>query len=423
MVKNRSFQGKSLSSHLELKSITNILLGVTGGIAAYKTAELVRRLKEKNFAVRVVMTSAAKSFVTPMTLQAVSGNPVHDNLFDCEAEAAMGHIELAKWADIVLIAPATANSIAKITYGLADDLLTTVLLATTAKIVIAPSMNQQMWANAATVNNIKQLANRDIVLLGPAKGEQACGDVGFGRMLEPNEIVESLKMFDYTKGRLNNSLLKGKNITITAGPTVEAIDPVRFISNHSSGKMGYALAQAAQMAGANVTLISGPVSLAKPLGVNFKAVVSASEMFLSVQQAFDNTDIFIGCAAVADYAPEAIADQKIKKNNDDMKLTLKRTTDIIAWVGAQKSKPYVVGFAAESQNLESFANKKLKNKNLDMICANDISNKKYGFNSHENKILILKKNGDKIDLAADSKVNIAKNIILEISQSIDKISL
>jgi len=265
------------------------------------------------------------------------------------------------------------------------------------------------------------LIKRNISLIGPEEGEQACGDVGFGRMLEPLDIVEHIKKL--TESPLNlstetSSLLQGKNVTITAGPTVEAIDPVRFISNHSSGKMGYALAEAAVMAGANVTLISGPVSLQPPTGVNFKPVISAQEMFLNVQQAQGECDIFIGCAAVADYTPVEVAEQKIKKKSDDMNIYLKKTTDIIAWVAAQKSNSFVIGFAAESQNLESFANKKLLNKNLDMICANDISNKEFGFNSDNNKILILKKNGHKINLMAESKKNIAKKIIDEISQSI-----
>lgn len=393
-----------------------ILLGVTGGIAAYKSADLVRRLKERSFDVRVVMTESAKNFITPMTMQAVSGNPVHHELFDCQAEAAMGHIELAKWADFILVAPTTANTLSKIAQGIADDLLTTLILASKAKLVIAPAMNQQMWANEAILSNIELLKNRNIAFIGPEKGDQACGDNGFGRMSEPLQIAEKLIELSDDLDADNNlraSLtgLSGKNIVITAGPTVEAIDPVRFISNHSSGKMGYALAQVAASVGANVTLVSGPVNLLKPENVEVKAVTSAAQMLSAVKESIEKCDLFIGCAAVADYAPCEVADQKIKKNAQQMQITLKRNPDILAWVAEQKPRPLVVGFAAESQNLKEFAQKKLINKKLDLICANDISKSSIGFNSDHNEMLLLDKEGEEIKLSIAPKTKIAANIL------------
>jgi len=413
-----------LSKILTRTSSTNILLGITGGIAAYKAADLVRRLKEHLFDVRVVMTESASHFITPMTMQAVSGHPVHHQLFDCQAEAAMGHIELAKWADIILIAPATANSLSKIALGLADDLLSTLILASKAQMFVAPAMNQQMWANQAIVNHVELLTKRNIRLIGPELGEQACGDVGLGRMSEPMQIVEVLlhwlKKSDPSK--INKSpkeaavKLAGKRILITAGPTLEAIDPVRFISNHSSGKMGYALAKAAQAAGAKVTLVSGPVSLCAPDGVDLEPVVSAVEMFNKVKVHVNRCDVFIGCAAVADYSPVKVAAQKIKKNDEKMQLSLIRNPDILAWVGAQNNRPFVVGFAAESQNLKEFARKKLLNKKLDLICANDISQKGKGFNSEKNEILILDKNHQAIKLPFANKTDIAAKILEVISQ-------
>ncbi len=379
------------------------------------------------------MSEAAKNFITPMTMQAVSGNPVHHQLFDCQAEAAMGHIELAKWADIILIAPATANSLSKIALGLADDLLSTLILASTAKLLIAPAMNQQMWANSAIMNNVEQLKKRNITIIGPEQGEQACGDIGFGRMSEPLQIVEQVLSLVNELGvssiaerlkqtapglsgtGLSGTGLAGKSILITAGPTLEAIDPVRFISNHSSGKMGYALAQVAVAAGARVTLVSGPVSLKAPQGVSLTSVMSAKDMLDAVKQHVDNCDVFIGCAAVADYAPCEVAKQKIKKNDEEMQISLKRNTDILAWVAAQASRPFVVGFAAESQNVKEFARKKLINKKLDLICANDISQSSLGFNSEYNEILILNKNNQETKLPVASKINIAASILTEIS--------
>jgi phosphopantothenoylcysteine decarboxylase/phosphopantothenate--cysteine ligase len=394
-----------------------ILLGICGGVAAYKSADLVRRLKEREFDVRVVMTRAASEFITPMTLQAVSGYPVHDALFDREAEAAMGHIELAKWADWIVIAPATANSIAKISAGICDDLLSTVIVASSAKLILAPAMNQQMWANSATQDNVKRLSQRGALFLGPASGEQACGDVGFGRMLEPLDIAEQLVR---SRNELNDDstqdqTLKGKKVLITAGPTVEAIDPVRFISNHSSGKMGFSLARAAQQQGAEVTLISGPVSLSAPNAVAMVDVTSAEQMFEEVRQRVAGFDVFIGCAAVADYTPVEVATQKIKKNDNDMHLVLKKNVDIISWVAAQNNSPFVVGFAAESEKLEQFAESKLKRKKLDMICANDISESTLGFNSDNNRILILHKNGSQKQLETASKESLANDIVYQVS--------
>lgn len=400
-----------------------ILLGVTGGIAAYKSADLIRRLTERCFDVRVVMTESAKNFITPMTLQAVSGNPVHHEIFDCQAEAAMGHIELAKWADIILIAPATANSLSKIAQGIADDLLNTLILASNAKLVVAPAMNQQMWANEAILANIELLKSRDICFIGPEKGDQACGDNGLGRMSEPLQIAEEIvrissELHDQKLTAKSLQNLRGKNILITAGPTVEAIDPVRFISNHSSGKMGYALAKAAAFSGANVTLVSGPVSLRQPENVLVKSITSASEMLNTVTESIAECDIFIGCAAVADYAPCQVAEQKIKKNDEQMQITLKRNPDILAWVAKQNPKPFVVGFAAESQNLKAFAQKKLTDKNLDMICANDISDSSVGFNSDHNEMLLIDKSGNETKLPVATKPKIASNILITISKKL-----
>jgi len=398
--------------------MTKLLLGISGGIAAYKTPELIRRVKEQGFDVRIVMTTGANSFVTPMTLQAVSANPVHQELFDCDAEAAMSHIELAKWADVILLAPATANLIAKIASGIADDLLTTLILASSAKLLVAPAMNQQMWANQATQDNINRIKARGASILGPAEGEQACGDNGLGRMLEPQALLDSLVSFSSSQKSVR---LKGKRIVITAGPTVEAIDPVRFISNHSSGKMGYALAQQACSMGASVTLISGPVCLANPDRVKRVSVVSASEMLSAVKAVVNECDIFIGCAAVADYTPEEFSENKIKKSAQDMQILLKKTEDIVSWVSKQKDRPFVVGFAAESQNLEVFAKNKLINKNLDMICANDISNQDIGFNSNNNQIVIIDNQGNRKKLSAAPKTEIAAKILTEIEKNISLI--
>ncbi|MCG7532989.1 bifunctional phosphopantothenoylcysteine decarboxylase/phosphopantothenate--cysteine ligase CoaBC [Psychrobium sp. MM17-31] len=384
-----------------------VVLGITGGIAAYKCPEIVRRLKDLQCDVRVVMTAGAKEFITPLTLQAVSGNPVSDSLLDPAAEASMGHIELAKWADLVVIAPASADVIAKINAGMANDLLTTICLATSAPIAIAPAMNQQMYAAKATQRNLACLEQMGMYIWGPASGEQACGDVGKGRLLEPMEIVE----------RVTNHFAAPSldlNILITAGPTREAIDPVRYISNHSSGKMGFAIAQAAKQLGANVTLIAGPVSLTTPNGVNRLDVVSASDMHKQAIIHAPTHDIFIACAAVADYRPAAISDQKIKKNDDDMVVSMIKNPDILADVSAlEEQRPFCVGFAAETQDVETYARGKLQRKKLDMIAANNVSIAGQGFNSDSNALTLYWPQG-KLDLPLADKQELAKQLVVEI---------
>lgn len=383
---------------MQLRNI-NIILGITGGIAAYKTPDLVRKLVAKGANVRVVLTESAKEFVSPLALQAVSGNPVADDLLDKDAEAAMGHIELARWADKLLVAPATANFMAKLTHGLADDLLSTLCLATPAPIVIAPAMNQQMWFADATQANLKILEQRKIQFLGPAQGEQACGDVGPGRMLEPHEIADLLVQPTL------DQVLAGKRITITAGPTREEIDPVRYLSNHSSGKMGYALAIAAQELGATVTLISGPVNLLPPAKINTILVSSAQQMHEAVMKTTHDCDIFIGCAAVADYRVQEIANQKIKKSNGELTLTLIKNPDILSDVAHLSNAPFTLGFAAETQNLREYALGKLQRKKLNMIAANDVSDSSIGFNSEQNALSVFWSQGEK-------KLNVADKPLL-----------
>ncbi|MEZ8865837.1 bifunctional phosphopantothenoylcysteine decarboxylase/phosphopantothenate--cysteine ligase CoaBC [Vibrio splendidus] len=391
-----------------------ILLGVSGGIAAYKCAELTRRLIERGAQVQVVMTNAAKEFITPLTMQAVSGRPVSDSLLDPAAEASMGHIELAKWADLVLLAPATADLIARMTAGMGNDLLTTLLLATDAPVAVSPAMNQQMYSHPATQENIATLKRRGCEIWGPAAGEQACGDVGMGRMLEPMQLVHRCEDFFQPKP------LAGRSVLITAGPTREAIDPVRYITNHSSGKMGYALAEAAAKQGATVTLISGPVSLATPNKVNRIDVDSAQQMFDAVTANAAQHDIFISCAAVADYRPETIADQKLKKvdGKDDMTIQMVKNPDIVASVASMtEGRPFTVGFAAETQDVEKYARGKLERKNLDMICANDVSVEGQGFNSSSNELHLYWKDGDK-SLPLDSKDTLGFQILDQIQQLI-----
>jgi len=332
-----------------------ILVGITGGIAAYKSPDLVRRLKESGADVRVVMTKAAIAFINPLTLQAVSGHPVSSDLLDPKAEAAMGHIELARWADLVLIAPATADIIARLAMGMANDLLSTLCVATTAPIAIAPAMNLQMWANAATQDNIKLLIQRNYTILGPDKGEQACGETGLGRMLEPIQLAAECELFDVDE----NQLLAGKKVLITAGPTQEAIDPVRYLSNHSSGKMGFEIAKAAFLAGAEVTLVTGPVTIETLHSIHRVDVTTALEMHQQVLEHIDDQHIFIGCAAVADYRVCEIAQQKIKKNDQQLVLTMVENPDIINTVSQLKKKPYCVGFAAETTDVINHAKKKL----------------------------------------------------------------
>ncbi len=369
-----------------------IVLGVSGGIAAYKTPELVRRLRDCGADVRVVMTDAAKAFITPLSLQAVSGYPVSDDLLDPAAEAAMGHIELGKWADLIILAPATADLIARVAAGMANDLLTTVCLATPAPVAIVPAMNQQMYRALPTQHNINLLAQRGMLIWGPDSGSQACGDIGPGRMLDPLAIVD-LAVGWATP--IND--LQHLNIMITAGPTREALDPVRFISNHSSGKMGFSLAAAAAKRGAKVTLIAGPVGLTTPSGVDRIDVITALEMEQAVMAQARNQHIFIGCAAVADYRAAAVAEEKIKKQGDEITLRMIKNPDIVAGVAAmQQGRPYVVGFAAETQNVEEYAQEKRTRKNLDVICANDVSKTGQGFNSDTNALHLFWQKGDKV---------------------------
>jgi len=394
-----------------MTAITNkrILLGITGGIAAYKCAELTRRLTEQGAEVRVVMTQSAQQFITPLTLQAVSGFPVSHSLLDPAAEAGMGHIELAKWADLVLIAPATANFIAKFTAGIADDLLSTLCLATPAPIAIAPAMNQVMYQAPATQANLATLKQRQVTLWGPAVGVQACGDVGPGRMMNPDELVTAV--VDYFREQAQPQLFAGKNIMITAGPTREAIDPVRYISNHSSGKMGYALAQAARSLGANVTMVSGPVALAVPAGCHLVKVISALEMYAAVMADIHQQDIFIACAAVADYRPETIAEQKIKKtNSDEMIVRMIKNPDIVASVAALENAPFTVGFAAETQDVEHYARDKMQRKNLAMIAANDVAQSGQGFNADDNALTVFWPQG-RVQIGLASKPAVAAQLL------------
>lgn len=360
-----------------------VLLGVTGGIAAYKSAELIRCLQGEGAEVRVVMTPAATEFITPLTLQALSGNPVSLELLDTAAEAAMGHIELARWADLILIAPASADFIARLCHGEGNDLLSTVCLASHSPIAVAPAMNKHMWGNAATQKNLQQLREQTVHIFGPAAGYQACGDIGEGRMEDPATLCTMASALFVT------GLLSGKKVVITAGPTREALDPVRYISNHSSGKMGYALARAAAEAGASTVLISGPVQLGPPERIKTIAVESAADMLAAALDEVEGADIFIAAAAVADYRPASVAEQKIKKNDDDMYIKLVKNPDIVATIAALPHRPLTVGFAAETENLAYYATKKLHKKNLDLVIANDVSDMTIGFNSDDNRVLLV----------------------------------
>ncbi len=382
-----------------------ILLGVTGGIAAYKSADLVRRLQDAGAEVRVVMTQGACEFITPLTMQALSGHPVHTDLLDPRAEAAMGHIELARWADLVLIAPASADFLARLAYGHGNDLLATLCLATGAPVAVAPAMNQQMWADQATQKNQLILQEKGIHIFGPGAGSQACGEVGPGRMQDPVEIIQqAAEVFDY-------DLLTGKHLVITAGPTREPIDPVRYLTNKSSGKMGFALAQAAAEAGARVTLIAGPVALDTPNRVNRIDVVRAEDMHeASLKAVEEGCDIFIATAAVADYRPTVTADHKIKKSTEEIHLTLVKNPDIIAAVASHAKRPFTVGFAAETQDVIEYAQGKLKSKKLDMIATNDVSGTNVGFNSDNNALTVIWPGGHKV-LPLASKAQIAKQLI------------
>ena len=384
-----------------------IVLGVGGGIAAYKSAELVRRLRDQGAEVRVVMTQGGREFITPLTLQALSGHPVHLDLLDAAAEAAMGHIELARWADLVLIAPATADLMARLAQGIANDLLTTLVLATDAQVALAPAMNQAMWRDPATQANAELLQQRGIRLFGPGAGSQACGDIGMGRMLEADDLAQR------TADCFQRNVLDGVRLLITAGPTQENIDPVRYITNHSSGKMGFALAEAAVEAGAQVTLVSGPVFLPTPDRVQRIDVVSARDMLTACETSMP-ADILIAAAAVADYRPEVIAAHKIKKDpnsGDGLYLQMVRNPDILATLAGRPDRPFSVGFAAETENLLEYASNKLKAKNLDLIVANDVANPSIGFNSEENAITVIDRELGQTSFAQTSKGKIARLLI------------
>lgn len=430
----------------------NILLGITGGIAAYKSASFARLLIKNGYDVRVIMTASAQAFITPLTLQALTGNPVHIDLLDETAELGMGHIELAKWADLLIIAPATANTIAKLAMGIADDLLTTVCLATTAPILVAPAMNQQMWQHPSVKLNLQTLTDYDYEIIQPASGEQACGDIGEGRLPEPEQLLEYVQYF--IARQVTPQVLAGKNVTITAGPTIEAIDPVRYLSNHSTGKMGFALAKACRNAGARVTLIvGGKVPMPTPLLVNRIDVLSAEEMLMTARQCasddicdchddhhhdhhhhdhdhhphhdhdeFGNdmevepvstaTDIFIATAAVADYRTRDVVPQKIKKTQDQMSLDLVKNPDILATIAKEFPEVFVVGFAAETQDIEKYARGKLDAKNLDMIACNDVSRTDIGFGSDDNAMTVFFKGKDAaVSLEKASKDIIANQLV------------
>jgi phosphopantothenoylcysteine decarboxylase/phosphopantothenate--cysteine ligase len=395
-----------------------VLVGVSGGIAAYKSAELVRRLIDLGADVKVAMTKGAQEFITPLTLQALSGKPVSTELLDTSAEAAMGHIELARWADLILIAPASANIISRLAQGSGDDILTTICLARRCPLAIAPAMNQAMWHNSATQKNLATLAARAVHQLGPDEGGQACGDLGFGRMSEPADLaLEICHLF-------NTRTLEGKTVVITAGPTREAIDPVRYISNYSSGKMGYALAQAAADAGAKTILISGPTALITPEHVRRIDVISADEMFQAcmdtVYKSTDTCDIFIATAAVADFKPVVVATHKIKKDaQDSVTLKMVKNPDIVATIAAQANAPFTVGFAAETQQLLEYAKIKLITKQLDLIIANDVSNPNIGFDSDNNALTMITEN-DVLIMSQKSKRQLAIDIIGYIATHIDE---
>lgn len=396
-----------------MSRLTNkhIIVAITGGIAAYKSAELVRLLKTAGAQVEVVMTRGALQFITPLTLQALSGNPVHQHLLDPAAEAGMGHIQLARWADAILVAPCTAQVMARLAQGQADDLLSTLCLATKAPVLLAPAMNQGMWSDEATQANAQLLTERGITLLGPASGEQACGDIGPGRMLEPSQLVIELEQ------QFSSHALQGRKVVITAGPTREAIDPVRFLSNHSSGKMGYALAAAAVEAGAKVHLITGPTSLATPEDLACTAVESAEEMLSACQTACQDADIFIASAAVADYRPATLAEDKIKKTSDtdSLSLELVQNPDILATIAQDHPHLTCIGFAAETQDLLTHAKAKLKRKQVAMIIANDVSEPAIGFNSDDNQVALVTAT-ETTQLPLLTKTQLARQLINHIAQ-------
>lgn len=390
---NRHQDGKNPDMDQTGQQAGRIVLGVTGGIAAYKSAILVRRLKDAGFDVRVVMTQGALAFITPLTFQALSGNPVHTTLLDPAAEAGMGHIELARWADLILIAPASANTIARLAAGLSDDLLTTIVLASKAPVWLAPAMNQQMWTNALTQRNLQTLTDYGMQVIQPDAGEQACGDVGLGRMPEPEALALQLANYFQQLAQPAHDqpkILAGQHVVITAGPTREAIDPVRYVSNHSTGKMGFALAEACRDAGAKVTLIAGPVTLPTPQGIERIDIGSAQELLaVCLKIVNQGCDIFIATAAVADYRAAEVSPQKIKKAGEQLTIQLVKNPDIVATVAQQEKRPFMVGFAAETQHMEQYASSKLVSKKLDMIAVNDVSRSDIGFGSDHNAMTVF----------------------------------
>ena len=389
-----------------------VLLGISGGIAAYKSAELLRLFIKHDFHVRVVMTQAATQFITPLTFQALSGHPVHTQLLDENHENAMGHINLARWADVFLIAPASANCIAKFSQGIADDLLSTLYLAVECPVYIAPAMNQAMWHKAVTQENIKRLMRHGVSSIGPEAGNQACGDTGLGRMTEPEAIFKFINDLD------NSELLQGKKILITAGQTREPLDPVRYITNRSSGKMGYAIAEQAQQLGAEVTLISGPVHLTATNNIKTIMIESAGDMYATVMREIAGQDIMIAAAAVADYTPEEVQVEKIKKQGRHIQLNLQRTKDIVASVASLDDRPFIVGFAAETQDLEYYAKEKLQRKKLDMIAANWVGQAEGGFDSNHNSLNIYWNNGKKV-LKMTEKTQLAKQLLTLIAERLN----
>ncbi|MDD5323221.1 MAG: bifunctional phosphopantothenoylcysteine decarboxylase/phosphopantothenate--cysteine ligase CoaBC [Methylococcales bacterium] len=400
----------------------HILLGVSGGIAAYKSAELVRLLRKQGAEVRVVITKSAMEFVSPLTFQALSGNPVHSELLDADAENAMGHISLARWADLLLIAPATANLIAKLSHGLADDLLSTLYLAATCPVYIAPAMNQAMWNKAVTQENMQKLGTHGVKVIGPEQGDQACGETGFGRMSEPVDICNYLDHALELQNQPTAQCLQGLRVLISAGPTREPLDPVRYITNRSSGKMGYALANAAIKAGAEVTLISGPVTLAAPANIELVKVETAAQMYAAVMSRASDHAIYIGAAAVADYSPAIMQPEKIKKQEEQTTIILQKTKDILSEVAKLDKRPFSVGFAAETHDLEAYARDKLARKRLDMIAANWVGRELGGFDSEQNALQVFWENGEKTLAMADKK-QLAERLITLIAERLHEKNL
>jgi len=399
----------------------HILLGVSGGIAAYKSAELVRLLRKQGAEVRVVMTESAMSFISPLTFQALSGNPVPGELLDADAENAMGHISLARWADLLIIAPATANLIAKLSHGLAEDLLSTLYLAATCPVYVAPAMNQAMWNKAVTQENMAKLRRHGVKVIGPEQGDQACGETGFGRMSEPVDICKQLVSALEFQAPSTPQCLQGLKVLISAGPTREPLDPVRYITNRSSGKMGYALANAALKAGAEVTLISGPVTLAAPANSDLVKVETAAQMHAAVMSRASDHAIYIGAAAVADYSPAIMQPEKIKKQDEQTTIILQKTKDILADVANLDKRPFTVGFAAETHDLEAYARDKLTRKKLDMIAANWVGRELGGFDSEQNALHVFWENGEKA-MAMMDKTDLAEQLISLIAERFNEIN-